>query len=180
MAIKQQQSAGFALILTLIISSVALSIGLSLLNITVKQLTLGTTARESEIAFQTAAAGMNCLQYARNTFLQVSQAGGEFQVNCAGQTINMQDTNSSNPVEQVYDSETDFSINGRNRCIQFQMYILDATGGAESVTINNDLKPCAAGDVCTFAYSQGHNRACSELSGTGGSYVVQRELTAEF
>ncbi len=63
------QTGGFALLLTLIISSVALSIGLSLLDITVKQLSLGATARESEIAFQVAATAMNCLQFARNTDL---------------------------------------------------------------------------------------------------------------
>ncbi len=182
MHITPKQQNGFALILTLIISSVALSIGLSLLNITVKQLTLGTTARESEIAFQTAAAGMNCLQYARNSNLIESQSNGQtFSVQCAGQNITMTDGNAA-VRQQEYEGETNLVIAGRQRCIEYQMFVLDATAGAINFNppTGGATKTCANGDVCTYAFSRGHNRACLELSGGGGSFIVQRELTAEF
>ncbi len=51
-------SAGFALLLTMIVVAVTLAVGLSLLNITLKQFTLSSTSRDSEIAFHAADSGL--------------------------------------------------------------------------------------------------------------------------
>jgi Tfp pilus assembly protein PilX len=90
---SHHQSEGFALILALLVASVALAIGLSLLDITVKQLTLNTTVQESEVAFQAAAAGMNCLQFARNQEPIESQIdGGNFNVPCLQTSLSLDAT----------------------------------------------------------------------------------------
>ena len=78
-----QENKGFALLLSLIISSIALSIGLSMLHITLKQLTLGTTTRGSEVAFQVARAGMECLRQARsNDPVDYVSDGGTVTIDC--------------------------------------------------------------------------------------------------
>lgn len=180
-----QQSGGFALLLALIVSSVALSIGLSLLDITVKQLTLGSTARESEVAFQVAATAMNCLQFARNTDLNRSQTNGaDFNIDCVDLQFNFRDTNNASTI--VYytnDTGNDLEVDGRNRCVQYDMYVLLATAG-DVTTVNQigntiECDGDQGANVCTYAYARGHNRSCAELS-AGNDFVVQRELTAEF
>ncbi len=180
------QTGGFALLLTLIISSVALSIGLSLLDITVKQLSLGATARESEIAFQVAATAMNCLQFARNTDLNRSQTNGaNFSIDCVDLNFSFSDSNTaSNIVHYTNNAGNDLDVGANDRCVQYDMYVLLATTGSDVSTTNSagDTIQCEGNEganVCTYAYARGHNRSCADVS-AGNSFVVQRELTAEF
>ncbi len=183
--IKQSSQAGFALILSLIVSSVALAIGLSLLDITIKQLTLGSTTRESEIAFQTAAAGMNCLQYARNQQPTLSQTNSaSFQINCLGVNMNFTDSAPGNTVQQLFSGQTDWtvdSITGKQVCIEYDMVVIDATAAQQTYTLSStgQTKTCQQGDICTYALSRGHNLDCATINGAS-VFAVQRELTAEF
>ncbi len=54
---------GYALMLSIVVSSVVLSIGLSLLNIVQKELILSGTGRDSQFAFYAADAGLECVLY---------------------------------------------------------------------------------------------------------------------
>ncbi len=181
--IKQSTQSGFALILSLIVSSVALAIGLSLLDITIKQLTLGSTTRESEVAFQTAAAGMNCLQYARNQQPTVSQTNNaSFQINCLGVTMDFTDSDAATSWRQVFSGQVDWTVaTGKDVCIEYDMVVIDATGGQRTYTLSStgQTKTCQSGDICTYALSRGHNLDCSTINGAS-VFAVQRELTAEF
>jgi hypothetical protein len=151
----------------------------------VKQLTLGATARESEVAFQVAATAMNCLQFARNTDLTRSQTNGSnFTIECVDLQFTFRDTNNSNSIVYYTNAAgNDFDADGRNRCVQYDMYVLLATAGDVSTTNQHGDTITCDGDlganVCTYAYARGHNRSCSDLS-AGNSFIVQRELTAEF
>jgi hypothetical protein len=183
---QTSQSGGFALLLTLIISSVALAIGLSLLDITLKQLSLGTTARESETAFQMAATAMNCLQFARNTDLNRSQTNGaNFSIDCVDVNFRFNDAHAaSNIVYYTNGAGNDLNIDGTNRCVQYEMYVLLATTGIDVGTTNSagDTIQCEGNsgpNVCTYAYARGYNRSCADVT-VINSFVVQRELTAEF
>jgi len=173
---------GFALLLALIVTSVALAIGLSLLDVTVKQIALSATTRESEIAFQAAAAGMDCLVFARSHYPANTQApGGTVDIDCLNQSTSVSDTNSDDKT-QFFSDEFDWTLpSGQNVCINFTMAVIDATAGAETFDQPNGagLKTCADGRICTYAYSRGYNRDCTE-AGTGNLFLVQRELTAEF
>ncbi len=190
--------AGFALLLALIVSSIVLSIGLSLLDVTVKQLSLGATARESEISFQVAAAGMNCLQYVRNSQLASTQAAvatpTNVQFDCLGDQITLTDSNIALSGSAGGTSRWFRTPSGSNweipnadggtdiYCMSLEMLVLNASavtsGTIRATPTNGQEVRCNAGDVCTFAFSRGHNRQCADL-GAGG-LVVQRELTAEF
>jgi Tfp pilus assembly protein PilV len=65
MADNKQSQAGFALLVSLIVVSVVVSVGLALLDVTIKQLRLSSNSTDSEIAFHAANAGVECAQYWR-------------------------------------------------------------------------------------------------------------------
>lgn len=172
---------GFALILTLIVASVALAIGLSLLDITIKQLTLTGSTRESEVAFQTAAAGLDCLLYLHDQ--NRSQLGGSnptfgtIGVNCLGLTLSFNDVSSSN-VHHYSSGNIDWDVNAKDYCVILDMYVVDARGGPQNPIINGKTRTCG-GDICTYAFSRGHNLSCADIA-VANIFSVQRELTAEF
>lgn len=60
---NQEKQEGIALLITLLLMGVLLSIGASLLNITLKQYQFSGLALASEAAFQVANAGMECVLY---------------------------------------------------------------------------------------------------------------------
>src|SRR3989344_1182654 len=57
------QRGGYALMLSIVVSSIVLSIGISLLNIVQKELILSATGRDSQFAFYAADAGLECVLY---------------------------------------------------------------------------------------------------------------------
>jgi hypothetical protein len=63
---RSVKSQGFALLIALIVVGVVLSIGLSILNLSISQVRLSTDAKESEAAFHAANAGMECARYWRH------------------------------------------------------------------------------------------------------------------
>lgn len=54
---------GFAMLFAVLTSSVLLSIGLSIFNLTVKELVLSSSGRESQFAFYAADTGIECVLY---------------------------------------------------------------------------------------------------------------------
>jgi len=172
------QNKGFALLLALIISSIALSIGLSMLHVTLKQLELGTTTKGSEVAFQAASAGMECLRYIRNDQSAKIFAGTPIEVKCLGGQPNI--SNSGSGVHNKYiDDEIDWTTAEGDLCIGIEMHLLDASAAQITYTFGSaGTKTCKLGDVCTFGFVRGYNRSCSDVGSS--IFTVQRELTAEF
>ena len=66
---KENSQSGFALLMTLVVVSVIISIGVSVLDLSVKQVRLSTNAKESEAAFHAA----NAAAYAANGCRPCSQ-----------------------------------------------------------------------------------------------------------
>ncbi len=58
-----QPNRGFAMLFSVLISSLLVVIGLSIFNITLKELTISTSGRESQTAFYAANSGMECALY---------------------------------------------------------------------------------------------------------------------
>jgi hypothetical protein len=184
----QQKQGGFALLLAIIISSVVLAIGLSILNISVNQINLSATARESELAFQTAHGGMDCIWYWR-----IANASYYSQLD---PTLPAIDCFGSNPIDSnettllsnsnghIKSYEYTFEWGDPLRCTDVEMVVFNATAGDLSWTFDNQgvgndgLKECQEGNVCTVLFSQGYNRSCTELATS--IFSVQRELVVEF
>jgi hypothetical protein len=179
---QQQENKGFALLLSLIISSIALSIGLSMLHITIKQLTLGTTTRGSEIAFQVASAGMECLRHVRaNDPVDYITDGGTVTVDCLGQSGTMTDSD-VDPEIQDFTYQFDWVTVDGSQCIEFEAYVIDASSNAVTLyfTAEREAAPkvCALGDICSVAFVRGFNRSCADAGSS--IFTVQRELSIEF
>ena len=184
----QKKQEGFALLLAIIISSVVLAIGLSILNISVNQINLSATARESEFAFQTAHAGMDCIWYWR---LENADDYSELDptlppIDCFGVVpIDSEETTlRSVPEGHINSYEYTFEWGSPARCTDVEMVVFNASAGDLSWTFSNTgvgtdgHKECQQGNVCTVLFSQGYNRSCEELATS--IFSVQRELVVEF
>lgn len=201
--VKEQQNAGFALLLTLVIVSVVLAIGLSLLQITTKQSSLSSVARESEIALNAATTGTECMQYYRSqpeteaAFL--NKPYNDVPVDEASRTallssLKCGDENSDSldrevlaegkvyNYKYVYNIDYGNSDSTDDTCLEVSLYMTDL--GGESSNIDQaladeglDSLTCSAGSICTTIFSRGYNRPCDQLDSI---FTVQRELTVEY
>ncbi len=184
---------GFALLLALIISSVVLAIGVSILHVSVNQINLSATARESEFAFQAAHAGVDCLMYWRNEksleFIDVLGTLNNPATNCFGGVPIATSKRSYVPtsgIGYVREYVNKFQWGSPARCTDVSMYVINAYGTNNAVVNfgvnrgvgNNGVKTCNAGTVCTVVISAGYNRACNELDST--IFSVQREIVVEY
>lgn len=194
--LHKKQNSGFALLLAMIVSSVVLSIGLSILSISVNQINLSATARESEFAFQASHAGIDCVWYWRNTDESTFIAKGSAapSINCFGITQTSKSVTGRTPSNGVGTTNGHF-INSYNysfswgtplRCTETTMYIMNAGDAELQYNFSNinpgvgtdGLKTCSQGDICTVLISDGYNRSCDDKNSS--IYSVQRELTVEF
>ncbi|HEY4486211.1 MAG TPA: hypothetical protein VJB70_00555 [Candidatus Paceibacterota bacterium] len=149
--LKAKSSDGYALLLSVVVSGLILAIGLGLLGIVEKALTLSSAGRESQVAFYAADTGSECALYwdrkheglgttvfATSTF-SVSPGGGIF---CAGVDI-----------AEVW-TVSDATTNTANTSFDLAL----ANGACVTVTVqktNSGRK--------TLVESRGHN-SCSPTS----------------
>ena len=190
----QQNTNGFALLLSIIISSIVLAIGVSLLHLSISQINLASTARESEIAFQAAHAGANCAWFWRyNTdtedlFATALSGSAAPTFSCFGDeepsSAKHDQASVSGGTADTFDYE--FPMGTAGSCTQVTVYVMRA-GAAEMTwdlrSVNegigtNGIKKCDANGVCTIIVSRGYNRNCADIATS--IFTIQRELTVEF
>jgi hypothetical protein len=188
---------GFALLLSIIISSVVLAIGVSILHVSVSQINLASTARESEIAFQAANAGVDCLWYWRYAnatearFVNPVPPNTAQAITCFGIPIPVVGTFAPRPTAQGSIDKFSYTFTwgagAGDRCSQVDMYVMhpSATGIVDHsfLDVNKGIgdlgiKDCSSGTLCTIIVSRGYNRVCSDINSS--IFTIQRELTVEF
>lgn len=182
---------GFALLITLVVVSVVLAIGLSLLFVTTKQYLLAVTAIESEKAFQSAQIGLECMRYYREQPTTRAQllresAGWPPSLVCAGVNPNsppgVQSTTLFNDSGRLlYNYRYQYTINGA-QCAEPSIYIADLRTATADLTYYLSGEglgnmECRAGTLCTVVFGRGFNRPCNQL---GSIFTVQREITIEY
>lgn len=179
---------GFALLITLVVVSVVLAIGLSLLFVTTKQYLLAVTANESERAFEAAQIGLECMRYWRSqpsTRDQLlSQGSQRPALSCAGVSSNVTNTTVVLPNAPsgawLYGYQYRYSF--ENSCVDTSMYIADyrESSSDQPYTLSGESLgtiECRAGTICTAVLSRGYNRPCDQLNSI---YTIQREIASEF
>ena len=85
-----QTNRGFTMLIGVLVASIMLSITLVIFNISLKQITLSTVGRNSQLALYAADTGLECALYwdiSENGGGQFSPSNSNGQVECAGQTI---------------------------------------------------------------------------------------------
>ena len=197
---KQSSESGIALIVTLIVVSVVISIGLSVLDLTTKQLRLSTNAKDSEKAFHAANAGLECARYWHREKYTDIEVGGSISPKCFGK-----DSTPSSILGT--DNEITTSVSGDGRIYQYEYKFTWGAGSgdkcssvravmmASSVTGSNPLvwsdvkslfpgyssnsnsKTCAVGSRCSIISVKGYNKSCGNLNDQG---VTEREVLLEF
>ena len=194
---KQATESGFALLITLIVVGVVLSVGLSILDLSIKQVRLSTNAKDSELAFHAANAGMECAQYWRRRSADLMESGQSFSPICFGQSatpIILDITDGVTGTGDVYQYRYSFTWgNPDYRCTQINSVIInsDIDGGSDpGVRVTNEKmkelilgypgdanKVCDPGSRCSVISVKGYNKPCSNINGYG---VIQREVLLQF
>jgi Tfp pilus assembly protein PilX len=190
---SRSQQQGFALLMTLIVVTVVLAIGITVLDVSTKQLRLSTNAKDSEIAFQAANAGMECARYIRRDAaddiengLAISPAPTCFRASPYSNTRSqITDTVSGDGV--VYKYDYSFSWVSGTRCSEITTLVASSTASGSGLIIDDmttlipgyptSQKACAAGEVCTVLSVRGYNKGCSTSYGYG---TVEREVLLQF
>lgn len=182
---------GFALLITLVVVSVILAIGLSLLFVTTRQYLLAVTANESEKAFQAAQIGLECMRYHRAqtaTRAQFLRESGDpvAPLVCAGVGPNTPPgvtatTLYNNSGRLLYNYRYEYTIDSA-QCVQPSLYVADLRGATTNLSYNVTgeglgVIECTAGTICTVVFARGYNRPCDQLNSI---FTIQREITIEY
>jgi len=189
----KQQESGFALLVALIVVGVVLSVGLVLLDLSIKQVRLSTNAKESESAIHAASAGMECARYWRRASSAEMETGAGINPECFGVSAS-NNTNAQLIAEvtgtgEVFEYQYEFTWGATDpRCTQVHALVASSTAFGVGVTTTdmttlipgypdgND-KYCEAGARCTVLSVRGYNKPCN-AAGTYGT--VQREVLLQF
>lgn len=147
--IKKVQK-GFALLFAVLASSVFLSIGLAIWNISLRQVIFSSFGRESQIAFYAADTGVECALYYDTKQDAFNPASGITSIDCGGGAIN-------------------FSQNGGVTLVQNIQLTGSNSGPCADVTVTKD----ASGG--TVIEARGHN-TCVTTSPT----LVERGLKVTY
>jgi len=192
-----EKQSGFALLISLLVVGVVISVGLSILDLSIKQVRLSSNAKQSELAFHAANAGMECARYWRREEAGLIETGQPINPTCFGVSpLPNTVTPSPLPVANVvgdgevfqYQYEFTWGAGTEVRCTNVNMIVASTSALGVGVTttdmtnfipgypVLND-KYCAAGSRCSTISVQGYNLRCTNKNGYG---VAQREVLVEF
>lgn len=197
MILRNHHTGGFALLMTLIVVGAVVSITLAVIELTLKQLNLTVTARDSEIAFHAANAGLECARYVRRvastSFEVVGTPLNTIDFECFNRTQELDLVSygglsvSGNGEIRRYLGEVTWGTGDRCSVVDMLVMIVPDTETSDLEITNlttlyagfpqGDTKTCSPGARCTVAEVIGYNRGCTD---TGLAGTVRREILLEF
>jgi Tfp pilus assembly protein PilX len=198
---ENTSQSGFALLMTLIVVTVIISIGLTLLDLSVKQIRLSTNAKDSEIAFHAAYAGMECARYVMRMNADSMGQGAVITPSCFSGSVTSntvrvipQSQITGNGVAYLYNYSITWEDNAH--CSQVTALVASSTTAGGGMTISGvgngssalvpgypsgDTKTCGEGQQCSIISARGYNKPCNNDGTAPSSYgVVQREVLLQF
>ena len=184
---------GIALLITLLVMTVLLGVSSSLLNITLKQFQFSGIGLASEISFQAANAGMECVLYHEyEGYPPTPSSPGKFDVGQSSPTIRCMgsgdtavslEVNTSNTAERRYQ----FSWGNPAVCTDVTIYKFFEAAPADADSIGPDMftalgrtGSCAEDVTCTIVRSRGYNTACPTSGNSFSPRTIERELTQRY
>lgn len=187
--------------MTLLVISVIIPVAITILDVTSKQVRLAGNARDSEVAFHAANAGLECAQQVRRALAvsMESTSTAAISASCFNDTASVSPDDSipvvgSNGRVRYFAYQLDWGTPPLQRCSQIDTLIIvsepdqDTTVEADEIRAVIPSYPAAAPDktceessVCTIISARGYNRACpAALGGTFGAGTIQREVLLEY
>ncbi len=196
---NNQTQKGFALLMTLLVVTAVVSITLAVIELSLKQIELTVTARDSELAFQAANAGMECVRYLhrQSSSTLSTSLPGNIPYTCFNNVADtLRDTFSSPVVTfattgtgavRRYGAEITWGPSG-DRCSVIDMVVMRVDAAATGNYVITNLvnvfpgytvgdKSCGPGSICTIAEVTGYNKPCNQRTSPGS---VRREVLLEF
>lgn len=192
---------GFALLMSLIVVGVLVSIGLSVLELSIKQVQLSTNARDSEIAFHAANAGMECSRYWRREEADAMEIGAPITPSCFNSSVNGYTDDpvtitESNVNGEAFRYDYQFTWPTNDRCTRITTLVASSTlvaatpAGAHITIVDvpgiipgysgGDDFDCEAGARCTIISVRGYNQPCVAFGEAFGFGTVEREVLLQF
>lgn len=184
---KQSQS-GFALLISILLLAVIVTVTLSIIDLTRQQLALSVDGRDAEIAFQAASAGVECAQRVARSNASSIEERDPVTFDCFSENSattsslsGLSTDNNNNSRVSRYQPQLEWD----NRCTEIDLIaVVTATS---SVTVNNmqshianyptEELVCPAGSVCHVVAAAGYNVPCGQINNFG---VLKREMLLEF
>ncbi len=148
---NKQYNKGYTLLFAVLVSSLVLSVGISILNISKKEFLLSSSARESTIAFYAADSGLECAAYwDRRSKFSTTISTDPIDIRCANHAIYQHNGRS-------------YSFSPNNGYIYTTFDIRPSIGSTACATIEVK-KPTAENGVTTIE-SRGYNMGWNPASG---------------
>ena len=188
---KNKEQSGFALLMALVVVSVVVSIGLTVLELSLKQIRLSTNSRDSETAFHASNAGLECARYWRIAASTTIETGGNFSPRCMGVNVG---SVSATPVTistgtgDLYQFNVSWGdgVSSSLRCSSISIMTMNSPITSTSIVSNmqtilpgypyGSTKTCSEGGRCTVISVKGYSRTCGSINETG---TIERQVLLE-
>ncbi len=186
--IKSQR--GFVLLLAILVSGIILSVGMSLLDISLKQFKISGIGLDSEMAFQAANAGVECVRYwdKEDDSFTVNNVGPLKRISCMDDVnkkvciLNPPGNNCLGGPPGTPDSgeevklQFEWTNSGYTLCTDISVWKFDSPLPS-SMLAAGSLDTCPADVKCTIINSRGYSRACDKIDSLR---TVERELFVRY
>ena len=186
---KKISASGFALLITLVVISVVISIGITLIDLTLKQLRLANSSKDSETAFHASNAGVECIRHWRvASFTAFETPLQVVPLSCFDVAASTVPSYLGTTGVYSHDLEITWGPPNARRCSRIKMITLSPDFTASVTYTNANIrgiipgypvgpdKICVAGGRCSIISVQGYNRPCTQTSELG---TIQREVLLE-
>jgi Tfp pilus assembly protein PilX len=159
---KNTNQRGFALLFSVLVSSLLLSIGLSIFSIAIKELSISTSGRQSQLAFYAADSGRECARYWDRKFgTWPTLANGDTAdaMFCNGQTVTIAtpDIYNSTNNQQITNKSNKIYLGTYGETAVTEPYFEVSLGKCWRVLSGTSCTNTVTGSILTRIQSFGHD-----------------------
>ncbi len=196
---KRTSVRGFALLITLMVVSVVISVTLAIVELSLKQLELSIDSTDSELAFQAANAGLECARFTRRSETVDFEAGQQIDFSCFGDSdpnspmalgLPLSGTTANDDVYR-YQAEITWGTAPQERCSEIKMITMIIDAASPGVTMGSVIDPvrselpgyprntkfCGPGGRCTVVSVTGYSASCGNKASQS---TRSRDILLEF
>lgn len=135
---------GYTLLFAVLVSSIVLSIGISILTISKKEVLLASSARDSMLAFYSADSGMECVRYWDVNGKVSSSTNSGISMSCADTSdINLDHPNFMEYTPKVWTASSSLKLGNNGQCAVVTVtktYALDSALGRQKIKTTIDSR----------------------------------------